>query len=118
MKITPQTNTTIKRFALLVIFGAMVACSGTAIARADGVLTDQEKRFGDGISTALCDYLDTAGVNNTSMTKSIEIIYTHTPSYMDMTDAADIINYVVYNYCPSHWSELVAFGEGARGSHV
>ncbi len=38
---------------------------------------------------------------------------------MHMTDAVDIINYVVSSYCPQHWPALVAFGEGFRsGSYA
>jgi hypothetical protein len=83
-------------------------------AKADGDITAQEEAFGDQISSSLCEYLDSAGVNRDSMYTAMKIIYQNTPQNMDLTDSVDIINYAVYNYCPRHWGELVAFGEGAR----
>ena len=114
MKITPQNNRTIKRVSILIILGAAIAASSTAIARADGNLTAQEQQFGDDIAQSLCDYIDVAGVTTASMSKSMKIIYQHTPASMDMSDAVDIINYVVSTYCPSHWAELVTFGDAVR----
>lgn len=111
---TPMKNITIKRIALLISLGAIAMAGATAVARADGILTTQEERFGDAIAGPLCDFIDSAGVSSSSMSDAIRIIYQHTPVNMDMTDAVDIINYTVYNYCPSHWKELAAFGEGAR----
>jgi hypothetical protein len=113
---TPTINRTIKRTAGAIFLATTVAVSVAAVARADGILTAEEKRFGDTVAGALCDYLDQLGVNEDSMYNSVKIIYQHTPNYMDTTDAADIINYAVYNYCPNHWSELVAFGAGARSA--
>lgn len=96
---------------LLMIAGVLFA----GRANADGgSLTPQEEAFGDQISSSLCKYLDSAGVNRDSMYTAMGIIYRNTPQDMDLTDSVDIINYAVYNYCPTHWDELVAFGEGAR----
>lgn len=114
MKITPQDNRTIKRISILIILGAAIAASGTAIARADGNLTAQEQRFGDQIAGALCSYIDTAGVTTSSMMNSMRIIYENTPGNTDYSDAVDIINYVVSTYCPNHWAELVTFGDAMR----
>lgn len=114
MKITPRKNTQIKRFAMLMILGALGAAAATAVARADGTLTPYEERFGDSIEQALCEYIDNVGVTNESMTEAVKIIYSHTPANVDETDAVDIINYVVATYCPNHWRELVSFGEGYR----
>lgn len=114
MKITPQNNTTIKRISILIILGAAIAASSTAIARADGILTAQEQRFGDQIGSALCSYIDTAGVTTASMSEAMRIIYRNTPGNVDLTDTADIINYVVSTYCPNHWAELVTFGDAMR----
>ena len=111
---TPMINATIKKISMLIILICAAIIASTAVARADGILTAQEKRFGDYVSDVLCDYIDAVGVNNDSMTEALEIIYVNTPIHMDMTDSADIINYVVSNYCPRHWPALVAFGEGAR----
>lgn len=86
----------------------------SAPATADGYLSPQEEAFGDGIAVELCKMIDRIGVNNVSMSEAIEIIYVNTPASMDMSDAVDIINYSVANYCPEHWAALVAFGEGAR----
>lgn len=104
----------IKRLSILVILGAAIAASSTAIARADGNLTAQEERFGDQISEALCSYIDTAGVTTSSMSQAMRIIYRNTPSNMDYSDAVDVINYVVSTYCPNHWAELVSFGDAMR----
>lgn len=90
------------------------ALLSSAPASADGYLTPQEEHFGDAVAESVCGYIDNVGVNATSMAEAIKIIYTNTPANMDMTDAVDIINYSVYTYCPGHWDELVAFGEGAR----
>lgn len=114
MKITPQNNRTIKRISILVILGAAIAASSTAIARADGNLTAQEQRFGDAIAGSLCSYIDTAGVTTSSMTEAMRIIYRNTPANVDVSDTVDIINYVVSTYCPNHWRELVSFGDAYR----
>lgn len=82
--------------------------------KADGILTAQEQAFGDAVADTLCEYIDQAGVNQRSMSSAMKTIYEHTPNSMDLSDAVDIINYSVGTYCPGHWSELVAFGEGAR----
>lgn len=113
---TPQVNLFIKRISLLIIMISAAVIAATGIARADGTLTAGEERFGDEIAVPLCDYIDTAGVTEQSMMTSMKIIYRHTPGYMDMSDAVDIINYVVENYCPSHWNDLVAFGNRYRGA--
>lgn len=94
----------------LMIVGILLA----APSKADGYLTPQEEGFGDGVASTLCNYLDSAGVNRNSLYSAMQIIYENTPASMDLTDSVDIINYAVYNYCPGHWNELVAFGEGAR----
>ena len=95
---------------LLMIAGVLLASPS----KADGILTSEEKTYGDAVATSLCGYLDTAGVNRESLYASVKIIYQHTSRNVDLTDAVDIINYAVENYCPQHWDELVAFGEGAR----
>lgn len=111
---TPMINSTIKKISMLVILICAAIIASTAVARADGILTAEEQRFGDYVSDSLCDYIDATGVNGSSMSEALEIIYVNTPTNMDMTDAADIINYVVSNYCPRHWPALAAFGEGVR----
>ena len=93
---------------------ASVIVSGKA--HADGYLSPQEEYFGDAVAGPLCDYLDTAGINEGSMSTSMKIIYRHTPTNMDMSDAVDIINYVVDIYCPRHWNDLVAFGDKYRSN--
>lgn len=115
---TPMINHQIKLISLLLIVLSAVAIAISAVARADGALTSQEQYFGDQISKPLCEYIDTAGVNNVSMNVAISIIYRHTPTNMDASDAVDIINYVVFTYCPDHWGELVAFGDRYRNAHV
>ena len=55
-----------------------------------------------------------APIPSVSMMAAMTVLYRNTPQDMDMTDAVDIINYSVYNYCPEYWPQLVAFGEGAR----
>ena len=114
----PRSNSILKRFALLVIVVCATIITATGVARADGYLTNQEKFVGDEISGVFCDYIDSAGVTDISMPEAMRIIYTNTPPSMDMSDAVDIINYVVSSYRPQHWPALVAFGEGVRSSHV
>lgn len=115
----PRSNTIIKKFSLLVIVVCTTIITATGVARADGNLTSQERFFGDEIAGTFCDYVDSAGVTNASMSEAMRIIYTNTPANMDMSDAVDIINYVVSSYCPQHWPALVAFGEGFRsGSYA
>lgn len=94
----------------LMVVGVLLASPS----RADGILTAQEEAVGDSIAVPLCQFIDEEGVTQTSMTAAMTVLYRNTPQNMDMTDAVDIINYAVYNYCPSHWNELVSFGEGAR----
>lgn len=103
-----------KSLLLALPFLASAALLSSPTANADGYISPQEQRFGDEIAASICQFIDRAGVNARSMAQAIEIIYTNTPANMDMGDAVDIINYSVYNYCPGHWGELVAFGEGAR----
>lgn len=103
-----------KKLALVLPSAIAAALLSSAPASADGYLTPQEQNFGDSVAGSVCEFIDNVGVNARSMAEAMKIIYTHTPANMDMSDAVDIINYSVYNYCPEHWDELVAFGEGAR----
>ena len=34
---------------------------------------------------------------------------------MSYSDAVDVVNAQVHEYCPRHWDNLVAIGENARG---
>ena len=103
----------------LVIPAAAVAAAliGAAPASADGTLTASERQFADQTEAATCRYLDQVGVTQDSMTELVTDVYAYGP-VTNGGDAADIINYTVYTYCPSHWSALVAFGEGFRSSSV
>jgi len=115
---TPRINSTIKKFSLLIIVVSTTIMTATGIARADGILTDTEQAIGDDTGVSLCEYLDVAGVNNTSITKVIEIFHKNIPA-MSGDNIADVVNYAVTNYCPRHWDSLVAFGEGYRsGSYA
>lgn len=100
-----------KGFALALLATAFLF---SPTASADGYISPQEQNVGDAIAESVCSYIDRVGVNAKSMFDAMKIIYTNTPASMNMTDAVDIINYSVYTYCPEHWAELVAFGEGAR----
>lgn len=114
---SPRINETIKRFSIVVIMVCAAIIAGLIVAgkaSADGYLSPQEERMGDAVSGPLCKFIDQVGVNEFSMTKAVEILYENTPGYMDETDAVDIINYVVQSYCPSHWDDLVAFGDKYR----
>lgn len=111
---SPRINHKIKIVVGSIFLATAAAVSTVAVARADGNVTPQEQAFGDGISASLCNYLDNRGINEHSMYDLMKIIYEDTPSYMDAGDAADIVNYTVYTYCPNHWPALVAFGEGYR----
>ena len=95
---------------LLMVAGVLLA----APSKADGYLSPMEEQVGDVVAGSVCSYIDNVGVTAATLSKAMEIIYINTPSYMDMSDAVDIINYSVYNYCPEHWDKLVAFGEGVR----
>lgn len=103
-----------KIFSGIVLAAGLLAGSA-GIAQADGTLSAGEELVGDQMSDAVCEFIDEQGVNTSSMMDLFTVIYqqreVRTPG-----DAADVINYVVYVYCPSHWKELVAFGEGARSS--
>jgi hypothetical protein len=101
---------------LVFLLAAIASFATPAVAHADGYLSPGEERFGDRISTALCNYIDDNGVNATSMYQAVRIIYNNTPANVDASDAVDIINYVVEIYCPDHWNELVAFGNAMRGT--
>jgi hypothetical protein len=116
---SPRINTTIKRFSILVIMISATIIASLIVsgkAYADGYLSPSEESFGDSISGPLCKYIDRSGINEGSMTEAMRIIYTHTPAHMDVGDAVDIINYVVYTYCEEHWNSLVAFGDSYRGA--
>jgi hypothetical protein len=112
---SPRINTTIKRFSLLVIMlSTAIIASLIVSGKAYADLSPGEQRFGDAVAAPLCEFLDSSGINEASLTKAVEIIYRNTPANVDVSDSVDIINYAVYNYCPNHWDNLVAFGEGAR----
>lgn len=111
---TPRINHQIKIVSILIIFLSAISIASAAIVRADGYLTAQEQRYGDAVSGPLCEFIDNVGINGESMTEAVRIIYVNTPSNMDVTDAVDIINYVVDQYCPRHWPALAAFGDGFR----
>lgn len=95
---------------LLMIAGVLLA----APSKADGYISPLEATVGDAVADSLCGYITRAGVTSSTMSTAMQIIYANTPASVDMTDAVDIINYSVYNYCPQFWDDLVAFGEGAR----
>jgi hypothetical protein len=115
-----QRPNTIRDTARGILLGALIVVfmvAGVLLAspsKADGNLSSQEQAFGNEVASSLCGYLDEGGVNRETMYNAVKIIYENTPSYVDVTDAVDIINYSVYNFCPVHWNALVAFGEGAR----
>lgn len=114
---SPRINATVKRFSILVILisaGIIASLIVSGKAWADGYLSPQEQRFGDAVAGYVCEYIDSVGVSEASMSAAMRIIYQNTPANMDMSDAVDIINYSVQNYCFEHWDKLVAFGEGAR----
>lgn len=118
---SPRINQKIKRISMLIIFFSAAIIAGLIVAgkaSADGYLSPQEERFGDAIAGSVCRFIDNVGVNEDSMANAMQIIYNNTPPSMDMSDAVDIINHAVYNYCPQHWDSLVAFGEGARSQHA
>lgn len=108
---------TVRQIKLLTVgllaFSATVF--GAGIARADGYLTPGEEAVGDAISSDLCSYIDNNGVTRSSLTVMFRAIYPM-PEIASGGDVADVINYVVDNYCPEHWRELVAFGSAARGT--
>ena len=99
--------------AVLVVLG--LAAPG--VAHADTTLSPAEITLANSISGGVCDFLDEQDVNTTSLTALLKTIY-RSPIVPTYDDSVAIINYDVYNYCPRHWGELVAFGEGARSSHV
>lgn len=111
---SPRFNFFIKRIAFVIAMVSVAMVGIAAVARADGNITPQEQAFGDAVAGSLCNYLDQRGITEDSMYDLVKIIYEDTPSYMDAGDAADIVNYTVYTYCPNHWPALVAFGEGYR----
>lgn len=110
----PRINKTIQRVCMLSILISTAAIGGAAIARADGYLSEEEQTFGNAVSSELCIYLDQNGVTFDSMYDLTKIIYENTSRRVDVSDSVDIVNYVVYEYCPRHWASLVAFGEGIR----
>ncbi len=67
----PRSNSILKRFALLVIVVCATIITATGVARADGYLTNQEKFVGDEISGVFCDYIDSAGVTDASMSEAV-----------------------------------------------
>lgn len=99
---------------MLIVVMMVVGVLLASPSRADGIVTADEEAVGDAVASTLCEYLDNNGVNRASMMAAMTVLYRNTPQDMDMTDAVDIINYSVYNYCPEYWPQLVAFGEGAR----
>lgn len=113
---TPRINQQIKQISFLIIFLSAVLIASAAIARADGILTSEERYYGNEIAWNLCDYFDSLSVTDSSTTEAVRIIYQNTPNHMDVTDAVDIINYVVSEFCPSHWNDLVRLGDRYRNA--
>ena len=62
---------------------------------------------------AVCEFIDDQGVTTASMMDLFTVVFQQ-QAVRTPDDAADVVNYIVYTYCYSHWSELVAFGEGVR----
>lgn len=99
-------------------FLAALAAVSTALlafappASADNTLTHREQNFGDAIAEVLCDGLDTYGVTEDSMFATMTAIADS--GHFTLDNAVDVINYVVYEHCPRHWDDLVAFGDSMR----
>lgn len=90
----------------------VLAASGGGVARADGVLSQDEAAYvlayGAGaICPVIDEYPSPAGV--------LGVASAIAEGGFAADDAADIINAAVLKYCPRHWSMLVAMGRVARG---
>jgi hypothetical protein len=98
---------------IIAVLSSLLAATfvGAGVAHAD--LSPSEEALGDFMSEAVCEFLDDQGVNTASMLDLFAVVYRQQAVRTEQ-DAADVVNYVVYTYCYSHWSELVAFGEGVR----
>lgn len=112
---TPMYNSTIKKIAMLIILGALGMAGATAVARADGYITPGEEQIGDTLAVEMCAYINRGGVTTETMTTLYDAIYP-LPAIADGGDVADVINYTVSTYCPSHWRELVSFGDAVRNA--
>ena len=111
---SPRINHSIKRIATAIFLSVVIGVSAAAVARADGYLTDAERHIGDELGSSICQFFSALGVNTYSMSKAIRIIYVNTPSYMDETDAQDIIQYAVLNYCPATYPAIDRFINGVN----
>jgi hypothetical protein len=85
---------------------------GAGTAHADD-LSFPEEALADSIGEAVCEFIDDQGVNTASMMDLFTVVYRQ-QAIRTPDDAADVVNYIIYTYCPDHWKELVAFGEGVR----
>lgn len=106
------------KYAVAAVSTAIAAAAFAApAAHADGLLSRGEQALGDSMADEICDYLDSEGVTNASMTNLFNIVYeqreVRTPS-----NAVHVINYVVHDYCPGLWRELAAFGNGVRAANA
>ena len=113
---TPRINESIKRTSILIILASVVIVASFIVAgraSADGYMTPGEENVANAISGDLCAYLNRNGVSTSSLSTVFDAIYPK-PEISDYSDVADVVNYVVYNYCPEFWPQLVAYGEGAR----
>lgn len=94
---------------LLMVIGAF---GGAAVARADGDLSAYEKYIGDEVHVSLCRLLDIGGTNDETLATIITIL--HDKGELAWDDTPDVVNYVVQEYCPRHWDDLVAVGNRYR----
>lgn len=113
----------VRQILLSIFFGGLIGATLIAIAiiRSPHSYSDPTPYSKDWVDSGggyvVCSLFDDYGVtaNTTVNVASALVKVIHVSLY----EAAQIINYSVFTYCPRHWSALVAIGEQARrGSTV
>lgn len=98
-----RTRITLAVLGTGAVIGAMIVASPPE-AKADGVLTQFEKNWGDDTWPVTCNELDESGVTKRTVVILAKAIENTTGLSLD--NAGDVLKYQINTYCPEHWGPL------------
>lgn len=112
MVYTPKTKRQriLARLALIILVivaGIVAMLIATPNAKADGILTDYEKRWGDSTAEITCEYF----LVNGAVVESLFDVGLAISKVADisLSNARDVINYQVATYCPEYIPAINSF---------
>lgn len=109
-------NSIIKAYALGIITGGFLTAAivlAAAPAKADGYISDDEAVFIELHGAQVCSVID----KYHSMGGVMGVAEAISEQGFSASDAVDIINASVQEYCPRNWSLLQAIGRAARATN-